>query len=146
MLDWELSTLGHPLADFSYHCMSWHIEQGGPFRGLGSIDHASLGIPTEREYVDMYCRRMGRAPVDPGHWNFYLAYNLFRGAGITQGIMKRVQEGTAASLHAVEAGKKAAAAVLKTQHATPGPRTSSSASPPSWTSMCTPTRSASSRR
>jgi aminoglycoside phosphotransferase (APT) family kinase protein len=107
VLDWELSTLGHPLADFSYHCMSWHIEQGGPFRGLGDIDHAALGIPTEREYIDMYCRRMGRAPVDPGHWNFYLAYNLFRGAGITQGIMKRVQEGTAASLYAVEAGRKA---------------------------------------
>ena len=107
VLDWELSTLGHPLADFSYHCMSWHIEQGGPFRGLGDIDHAALGIPTEREYIDMYCRRMGRAPVDSGHWNFYLAYNLFRGAGITQGIMKRVQEGTAASLYAVEAGRKA---------------------------------------
>ena len=107
VLDWELSTLGHPLADFSYHCMSWHIEQGGPFRGLGSIDHAALGIPTEREYIDLYCRRMGHAPIDPGHWNFYLAYNLFRAAGITQGIMKRVQEGTAASLYAVEAGKKA---------------------------------------
>jgi aminoglycoside phosphotransferase (APT) family kinase protein len=107
VLDWELSTLGHPLADFSYHCMSWHIEQGGPFRGLGSIDHAALGIPTEREYIDLYCRRMGHAPIDPRHWNFYLAYNLFRAAGITQGIMKRVQEGTAASLYAVEAGKKA---------------------------------------
>ena len=107
VLDWELSTLGHPLADFSYHCMSWHIAQGGPFRGLGDIDHASLGIPTEPEYVEMYCKRMGRAPIDPGHWNFYLAYNLFRAAGIAQGIMKRVHEGTAASLFAVEAGKKA---------------------------------------
>jgi aminoglycoside phosphotransferase (APT) family kinase protein len=107
VLDWELSTLGHPLADFAYHCMSWHIAQGGPFRGLGEIDHAAMGIPTEAEYVDMYCKRMGHAPIDPRAWNFYLAYNLFRGAGITQGIMKRVQEGTAASLHAVEAGKKA---------------------------------------
>jgi len=107
VLDWELSTLGHPLADFAYHCMSWHIEQGGPFRGLGNIDHAAFGIPTESEYVAMYCRRMGRAPIDPRAWNFYLAYNLFRAAGITQGIMKRVQEGTAASLFAVEAGKKA---------------------------------------
>jgi aminoglycoside phosphotransferase (APT) family kinase protein len=107
VLDWELSTLGHPLADFSYHCMSWHIAQGGPFRGLGDIDHAALGIPTEPEYVALYCKRMGRAPIDPGHWNFYLAYNLFRAAGIAQGIMKRVQEGTAASLFAVEAGKKA---------------------------------------
>ena len=107
VLDWELSTLGHPLADFAYHCMSWHIEQGGPFRGLGDIDHAAFGIPTEAEYVAMYCRRMGREPIDPRAWNFYLAYNLFRAAGITQGIMKRVQEGTAASLFAVEAGKKA---------------------------------------
>ena len=107
VLDWELSTLGHPLADFSYHCMSWHIEQGGPFRGLGNIDHAALGIPTEAQYIAMYCRRTGQPPIDPGHWNFYLAYNLFRAAGITQGIMKRVQEGTAASIHAVEAGKKA---------------------------------------
>ena len=107
VLDWELSTLGHPLADFAYHCMSWHIEQGGPFRGLGDIDHAAFGIPTEAEYVAMYCKRMGRAPIDPRAWNFYLAYNLFRAAGITQGIMKRVQEGTAASLFAVEAGKKA---------------------------------------
>jgi len=107
VLDWELSTLGHPLADFAYHCMSWHIEQGGPFRGLGNIDHAAFGIPTEAEYVAMYCKRMGHAPIDPRAWNFYLAYNLFRAAGITQGIMKRVQEGTAASLFAVEAGKKA---------------------------------------
>ena len=107
VLDWELSTLGHPLADFAYHCMSWHIEQGGPFRGLGHIDHAAFGIPTEAEYVAMYCKRMGHAPIDTRAWNFYLAYNLFRAAGITQGIMKRVQEGTAASLFAVEAGKKA---------------------------------------
>ena len=107
VLDWELSTLGHPLADFAYHCMSWHIGHGGPFRGLGDIDHAALGIPTEPEYVAMYCERMGRAPIDPRAWNFYLAYNLFRAAGIAQGIMKRVQDGTAASLHAVEAGKKA---------------------------------------
>ena len=107
VLDWELSTLGHPLADFAYHCMSWHIAQGGPFRGLGDIDHRALGIPTEPEYVAMYCKRMGHAPIDPRAWNFYLAYNLFRAAGIAQGIMKRVEEGTAASLHAVEAGKKA---------------------------------------
>ena len=107
VLDWELSTLGHPLADFAYHCMSWHIAQGGPFRGLGDIDHAALGIPTEPEYVAMYCKRMGHAPIDPRAWNFYLAYNLFRAAGIAQGIMKRVQDGTAASLHAVDAGKKA---------------------------------------
>ena len=101
VLDWELSTLGHPLADFSYHAMSWHIAPG-TFRGIGGLDHASLGIPTERDYIESYCQRVGRA--DPGSlfadWNFYLAYNLFRLAAITQGIAKRVVDGTAASSQA----------------------------------------------
>ena len=101
VLDWELSTLGHPLADFSYHCMSWHIPPGS-FRGIGGLDHASLGIPTEKEYVRRYCERAGRADPDAvmADWNFYLAYNLFRMAGILQGIAKRVEAGTAASAQA----------------------------------------------
>ena len=101
VLDWELSTLGHPLADFSYHCMSWHIAPGGAHasRGIGGLDHAALGIPTEREYVERYCERTGRADPDAvmADWNFYLAYNLFRIAGILQGIAKRVEAGTASS-------------------------------------------------
>jgi len=101
VLDWELSTIGHPLADFSYHCMSWHIPQGS-FRGIGGLDHRALGIPTEDEYVRRYCERTGRP--DPGavmaDWNFYLAYNLFRIAGILQGIAKRVETGTASSAQA----------------------------------------------
>jgi aminoglycoside phosphotransferase (APT) family kinase protein len=104
ILDWELSTLGHPLADFSYHCMSWHIAPGN-FRGIAGLDLASLGIPVEAEYVAAYCRRTGRERID--NWDFYLAYNMFRIAGILQGIMKRAVDGTAASAHALEAGKRA---------------------------------------
>jgi aminoglycoside phosphotransferase (APT) family kinase protein len=105
VLDWELSTLGHPLADFSYHCMSWHIPPGA-FRGIGGLDLAALGIPVEADYVRRYCERTGRA--DPqavmADWNFYMAYNLFRMAGILQGIAKRVEDGTASSAQARQAG------------------------------------------
>jgi aminoglycoside phosphotransferase (APT) family kinase protein len=96
VLDWELSTLGHPLADFAYHAMSWHIP-AGVFRGLGGLKLAELGIPAEPEYVGAYCRSTGRAPIDPSHWDFYMAYNLFRLAGILQGIAGRVRDGTASS-------------------------------------------------
>jgi len=104
ILDWELSTLGHPLADFSYHCMSWHIPPA-QFRGIAGLDLAGLGIPTEAEYVATYCRRTGRDRI--GHWDFYLAYNMFRLAAILQGIMKRALDGTAASREAADAGKRA---------------------------------------
>jgi len=104
ILDWELSTLGHPLADFSYHCMSWHIPPER-FRGIAGLDHAHLGIPTEAEYVAAYCRRTGRERID--HWDFYLAYNMFRLAAILQGIMKRALDGTAASPQALDAGQRA---------------------------------------
>jgi len=102
VLDWELSTLGHPLADFSYHCMAWHIPPGA-FRGIGGLDVISLGIPTEAEYIARYCERTGFATPEQlqGDWNFYLAYNLFRLAAILQGIAKRVEMGTASSAQAV---------------------------------------------
>ena len=105
VLDWELSTVGHPLADFSYHCMSWHI-QPGQFRGIGGLDLAALGIPSERDYVQRYCERTHRGGADSvmADWNFYLAYNLFRLAGILQGIAKRVEMGTASSAQARQAG------------------------------------------
>ena len=106
ILDWELSTLGHPLADFSYHCMPWHIPPGG-FRGIGGIDYAALGIPVEAEYIRRYAERTGRGAVD--HWNFYLAYNLFRIAAILQGVYKRATEGLASSNNAVQAGQNARA-------------------------------------
>jgi aminoglycoside phosphotransferase (APT) family kinase protein len=104
VLDWELSTLGHPLADFSYHCMAWHIPPGA-FRGIGGLDHAALGIPVESEYVARYCERTGfTTPQElADDWNFYLAYNLFRMAAILQGIAKRVEDGTASSEQAKQA-------------------------------------------
>ncbi len=103
VLDWELSTLGHPLADFSYHCMAWHIEPG-QFRGIGGLDLQSLGIPSEAEYIRMYCERTGITTPQAlkPDWNFYLAYNLFRLAAILQGIAKRVENGTASSAQAVK--------------------------------------------
>jgi len=102
VLDWELSTLGDPLADFAYHCMGFHIPPD-KFRGIAGLDLAQLGIPGEAEYVKQYCVRTGRNAIDPSHWDFYLAYNLFRIAAICQGIAKRVLDGTAASQHATEA-------------------------------------------
>jgi aminoglycoside phosphotransferase (APT) family kinase protein len=104
VLDWELSTLGHPLADFSYHCMTWHIP-AGMFRGLMGLKLAELGIPAEAEYVAQYCKATGRGPIPPDHWDFYMAYNLFRIAGIAQGIVGRVREGTAASKQAESMGR-----------------------------------------
>ena len=108
VLDWELSTLGHPLADFAYHCMSWHIPHALG-RGIGGLDLAALGIPAERDYIHRYCERTGIADTASLHadWNFYLAYNLFRIAAILQGIAKRVEAGTAASSEARAAGAQA---------------------------------------
>ena len=105
VLDWELSTLGHPAADFSYHCMSWHIPPGR-FRGIAGLDLASLGIPSMEEYVARYCERTGKT-IRAEDFDFYLAYNMFRLAGIMQGIMKRYVDGTASSAQALENGKAA---------------------------------------
>ena len=105
VLDWELSTLGHPLADFSYNCMAWHIPPG-TFRGIGGLDLQTLGIPSEEEYIRLYCERTGLAtPASlAADWNFYLAYNMFRIAAILQGIAKRVEDGTASSEQARASG------------------------------------------
>ena len=106
VLDWELSTLGHPLADFSYHCMAWHIKPG-TFRGIAGLDLKALGIPSEDAYIEQYCARTGLTTpqILSKDWNFYLAYNMFRIAAILQGIAKRVDAGTASSAQA----KKSAA-------------------------------------
>jgi aminoglycoside phosphotransferase (APT) family kinase protein len=98
VLDWELSTLGHPLADFSYHCMGWHIPPGA-FRGIGGLNLNSLGIPSESDYITRYCERTSWVTPEQlaPDWAFYMAYNLFRMAAILQGIAKRVEAGTAAS-------------------------------------------------
>ena len=108
VLDWELSTLGHPLADFSYHCMSWHIPaQLG--RGIAGLGLAALGIPSEEDHIRNYCERTGIATPDAlrADWNFYLAYNMFRIAAILQGIAKRVEAGTASSAQARASGDTA---------------------------------------
>ncbi|NJD32716.1 MAG: phosphotransferase family protein [Gammaproteobacteria bacterium] len=106
VIDWELSTLGHPLADFAYHCMVWRIPPG-VFRGLGGLDFAALGIPTERAYVEAYCRRTGREGIPQREWEYYMAYNMFRIAAIAQGVMARALQGNASSAEAMQTGRAA---------------------------------------
>jgi aminoglycoside phosphotransferase (APT) family kinase protein len=106
VLDWELSTLGHPLADFAYHLLAWHLRPD-EFRGIGGLDIAELGIPDERNYVSSYCKRTGRQSIEPLHWDFYLAYNMFRLACIRQGIMRRVIDGNASNPNAADVGRRA---------------------------------------
>ncbi len=108
VLDWELSTLGHPMADFAYHAMAWTTPPGA-MRGLAGLDLAGLGIPSLDAYVERYCERVGMTRPSAAEWSFYLAYNLFRGAAISQGIMKRALDGSASSAHALEAGGRARA-------------------------------------
>ena len=102
VLDWELSTLGHPLGDFTYHLMQWRMPQtaGTSSGGMGELDLPALGIPTEEDYIAAYCRRTGRDGID--NIDYYFAYNFFRIAGILQGIVGRVRDGTAASEHAAQ--------------------------------------------
>ena len=104
LLDWELATLGHPLADFAYHCMSWHIP-ASLWRGIGGLDLSALGIPDEAQYLKQYSQTTGLDGAE--HWDFYIAYNLFRMAAILQGIARRAADGTAASNDALETGNKA---------------------------------------
>jgi aminoglycoside phosphotransferase (APT) family kinase protein len=106
VLDWELSTLGHPLVDLAYLCMRYHLS-AVEFRGLGGLDPAALQIPSEAECVADYCRRRGRAPVAPQDWTYYLAFNMFRLAGILQGVLARAIQGNASSATALEAGRRA---------------------------------------
>jgi aminoglycoside phosphotransferase (APT) family kinase protein len=104
VLDWELSTIGDPLADFAYHALTWRVTPE-LFRGLAGIDFAAAGIPDEAAYVDAYCRRTGREAIPA--WDFYMVYSLFRIAAILQGIAKRAVEGTAASAEAAAIGRTA---------------------------------------
>lgn len=101
VIDWELSTLGHPLADFAYHLMSWHTTPELA-RGLKGLDLPSLGIPAEADYIASYAQRVGYPVAAP--WNYYLAYNLFRIAAIVQGIAKRAADGTASNAQAATIG------------------------------------------
>lgn len=94
ILDWELSTLGNPLADFAYHCMVWHVP-GSYDRGLEGRDPVSFNFPTEKEYIDAYFKKTNNTDID--NWNYYMAFSFFRAAGISFGIRGRVRDGTAVS-------------------------------------------------
>ncbi len=104
VLDWELCTLGHPLADLGYNCMQYRFDHDtlGGFQG---VDLKALNYPSEEEYVASYCRRMGRASIP--HWEFYLSFSVFRVAAISQGIMGRFLEGTSNNPLAEERGRRA---------------------------------------
>ena len=95
VLDWELSTLGHPLADLAYQCMQWRLPNKGNFRGIGGLDREALGLPLEADYVRDYCQRRGIHK--PEAWVFALAFSFFRAAAIVQGVVKRAAEGNASN-------------------------------------------------
>jgi aminoglycoside phosphotransferase (APT) family kinase protein len=103
VLDWELSTLGHPFADLAYQCMQLRMSHDCVISGLDGCDREVLGIPSEDEYVAAYCRRMGIDTIP--HWDFYLAFSFFRLAAILQGIKKRALDGTASSAQATSYGE-----------------------------------------
>ena len=98
ILDWELSTLGNPIADFTYHMMSWRLPAAAKGLGMLGADLKSLNIPSEDEYSELYYKKTGRNKIE--NWDFYMAYNIFRLAGIAQGIVGRVRDGTASSSEA----------------------------------------------
>jgi aminoglycoside phosphotransferase (APT) family kinase protein len=104
IVDWELSTLGHPLADLAYNCLTYYL----PPEALGrveTVDEDRAGLPTEAEYVAEYCRRTGRSGIPD--WNFYLAFSMFRLASILQGVYARGLQGNAASAFALQRGAAA---------------------------------------
>ena len=104
VLDWELSTIGHPLADLAYNCMPYYLDNE-TLGGYKGVDLTPEGYPPEEEYVAAYCRQTGRDSIPD--WNFYVAFSIFRIAAISQGIMGRVRDGTAAGEDAAERGARA---------------------------------------
>ena len=103
LLDWELSTLGNPLADLANQCMAWMLPGGGGIAGMMGVDRKSLGIPTDEEYIARYCERTGRKRID--NWNFYIIFSMFRLAAILQGVAKRAELGNASSPEAKARGE-----------------------------------------
>lgn len=95
VLDWELSTLGHPFADLAYQCMQWRLPNSGDLRGLGGIDRAVIGLPEERAYVARYLERRGLGAID--NWPFYLGFSFFRLAAILAGVAARAEAGNASN-------------------------------------------------
>jgi aminoglycoside phosphotransferase (APT) family kinase protein len=106
VLDWELSTLGHPMVDLAYFCMRYNLPEI-EFRGLRGVDVTRLGIPTEQECVAQYCKLRGLPAVSPQDWTYYLAFCMFRLTGILQGVMARALQGNASSETALQAGRRA---------------------------------------
>ncbi len=104
VLDWELSTLGHPLSDLGYCCANYHGEVSS-LGDFSKLDHRALGIPTEAEFIDTYCRHSGRDGIEDFHW--YVVFSLFRSAAIIQGVYKRGLDGNAASKEALTFGAMA---------------------------------------
>jgi aminoglycoside phosphotransferase (APT) family kinase protein len=101
VLDWELSTLGHPLADLAYNCLGYHMKE--PPHGFATVDFEKIGLPTESEYVAAYCRRTGRGRIE--HWNYYVAFSLFRLAAIAQGVYRRGLQGNSSNPESVKMSK-----------------------------------------
>ncbi len=95
LLDWELSTLGHPLADLAYQCMQWRLPHKAGMRGLGGLERADLGLPDEKAYVADYAKRRGIEP--PDNWVFYLCFAFFRLAAILEGVVSRAKGGNASN-------------------------------------------------
>ncbi|CAH0992450.1 hypothetical protein SIN8267_02572 [Sinobacterium norvegicum] len=102
LVDWELSTLGHPFADLAYQCMQLRMSRDGVMPGLGNLDRDALGIPSEEAYVAQYCHRMGLEDIP--NWSFYMAFSFFRFAAILQGVKKRALDGNASSEKALAMG------------------------------------------
>jgi len=103
VLDWELSTLGHPYADLAYQCMQWRLPTGAIVPGLAGVDRQDVGIPTEAAYVQSYCEHRSLNGID--QWEFYLAFSFFRFASIVQGVHKRALDGNASSSKAIAYGE-----------------------------------------
>jgi len=103
VLDWELSTLGHPLADLAYFCMCLRLPPDGLIKGLAGLNRTELGVPTEQQIISQYCHLRQLQGID--HWHFYLAFSFFRLAAICQGVMKRALDGNASSGRATEVGQ-----------------------------------------
>ncbi|MGL1921525.1 MAG: phosphotransferase family protein [Hyphomicrobiales bacterium] len=93
VLDWELSTIGHGLADLAYQCMQWRLPAAAGLGGLGGLDRNELGIPSENEYIEQYLQRRNLPPID--NWDFYLIFSIFRLIAIVQGVIKRSADGNA---------------------------------------------------
>ena len=105
VIDWELSTIGHPFSDLAYQCMQWRFPNHETMRGLAGVDRAALGIPTEEEYVAKYCERVGISGIPT--WKFCLAFSFFRLAAIVQGVKKRGLDGNASNPEkAIKSGER----------------------------------------